>query len=453
MITSLFIAILLLAANAFFVAAEFALVKLKSFRLDALADEGGKSAKLTVQIHGNLEPYLAACQLGITMASLGLGWVGEPTVAAILEPLLHPLGLSDAAVQTIAFLSGFIIFSSLHIVVGEQVPKTFAIRRPEAVALWIAYPLRAFFLLIYPLNWLLNAASSAILRLFKVEEASHSEILSGEEIQGLIEESEKHGNIESQRAAMLSNLFEFDTRMVEEIMVPRAKVSHIDLQSPWETQLEILNRIEHSRFPVIDGGDQNLVGVILAKDLYRQALLGGGGLKEGTLRELVRNTLVVPETQMIGVLFETMQTSRQHLAVVIDEYGGFSGIATMEDLLEEIVGEIADELDQTSDYTLLTEKGDDWECDGWTQLSDIERTLQIEFDDNIVANTLSGLFMFVLDRIPDEKDSIEEQGYQFTVKSMDGHRVNMASIVKINPVEKDSEDEADGSELPSGEEK
>lgn len=175
-----------------------------------LAEAGNKSAQLTRRIHKDLEPYLAACQLGITMASLGLGWVGEPTVAMILEPLLLPLGLPEQAVHSIAFLSGFIIFSSLHIVIGEQVPKTFAIRKPEPVSLLIAYPLRAFYLMIFPLNWLLNAASGAILRLFGVADASHGEILSGEEIQGLIEESEKHGNIETEKATMLNNLFQFN---------------------------------------------------------------------------------------------------------------------------------------------------------------------------------------------------------------------------------------------------
>ncbi|MGK0190172.1 MAG: CBS domain containing-hemolysin-like protein [Verrucomicrobiales bacterium] len=427
MFVNLTIAILLLVANGFFVAAEFALVKLKSFRIDALAESGNGTAKLTQSIHRNLEPYLAACQLGITMASLGLGWVGEPTVAALLEPLLHPLGLSEKLVHTIAFLTGFIVFSSLHIVVGEQVPKTFAIRKPELVAMWIAYPLRAFYLLIFPLNWVLNAASSAILRMFGVAEASHAEVLSGEEIQGLIETSEQYGNIESDKATMLNNMFEFDSRTVEEIMVPRGNTAYIDLQDPWEQQFETLSKIEHSRFPVVDGGDQYLTGIILAKDLYRRTLSGDHDLKD-KLRELIRDPLVVPESQTIGVLFEVMRTARQHMAVVIDEYGSFAGVVTMEDLLEEIVGEIADELDQTSDEAILTKRGGTWEASGWTQLGDIERTLQIQFEEDVDANTLSGLLMFRLTRIPETGDSIVEQGFQFTVKSMDGRRVNLVTI-------------------------
>ncbi|MEO8669250.1 MAG: CNNM domain-containing protein, partial [Bauldia sp.] len=192
---SLLLAVFLLAANAFYVAAEFALVKSRGFRINALAEEGRFGAALTQHMLRNVEAYLACCQLGITMASLGLGWVGEPTVAGILEPLLEPLGMPPSAVQLTAFLVGFLVFSSLHIVVGEQVPKTLAIREPEPVSLWIAYPLQVSFIVFYPLNWLLNAASRSILRLLGVREGSHQEILTDDEIEGLVEVSAEHGKM------------------------------------------------------------------------------------------------------------------------------------------------------------------------------------------------------------------------------------------------------------------
>ncbi|MDE0837795.1 MAG: hemolysin family protein [Kiritimatiellae bacterium] len=446
MLGSIFLILFLLAANAFFVAAEFALVKLKGFRIDALADEGSKAARLTQRIHKKLESYLAACQLGITMASLALGWVGEPTVAALLQPLLHALNLSEAVIHTVAFLTGFIIFSSLHIVVGEQVPKTFAIRKPEPVALWVAYPLHWFYYAVLPLNWLLNASSGAILRLFGVEEAPHHEVLSDEEIKGLIETSEEHGSLASTKATMLQNLFEFDTRTVEEIMVPRGKVSAIDLQDAPEKQDEMLRRIEHSRFPVTDGGDQHLVGVLLIKDLYHLALNGETNWQP-RLRELVRDPMVVPETQRIGELFERMRTGRQHMAIVIDEYGAFAGVVTMEDMLEEIVGDIADEMDQ--EPTELVEKDGYWETDGWTQLSDLERALDIEFPDELDANTLSGLFMYRLGRVPAEGDVVEEQGYRFTIKSMDDMRVDLARIEKLEEPGSKTTDTQTDSDTPA----
>ncbi len=240
--------VLLLVANAFFVAAEFALVKARGFRIESLASEGSAAARLTVRMQNDLDAYLAACQLGITMASLGLGWVGEPAVAALLEPLFHSLGMPEAMLHTSAFIVGFLIFSSLHIVIGEQVPKTFAIRRPEPVALWVAYPLRFSYLAVWPLNWLLNRASRGILRLFGVEEAGHGEVLSGDELQGLVATSKVHGEI-------------------------------------WHDKAE---------------------------------------------------------------LFELMRVKRAQMALIIDEYGELAGAITLEDLLEEIVGEIHDETDESS---------------------------------------------------------------------------------------------------------
>jgi len=211
---SLIAVIFLLATNGFFVAAEFALVKARSFRIDAMAEQGNASAIMTRKIQHNLEAYLAACQLGITMASLGLGWVGEPAVAALLEPVLHSFGMSEQMIHSVAFITGFLVFSSLHIVIGEQVPKTFAIRKPEPMSLLIAYPLHWAYLAVYPLNWLLNRASGWILKMFGVKEATHGDIYTGDEIRGLVEASRDHGEIEYGQAKMLHNLFEFDQRLV-----------------------------------------------------------------------------------------------------------------------------------------------------------------------------------------------------------------------------------------------
>jgi len=442
--STLIIIILLLAANAFFVAAEFALVKVKSYRIEAKARQGSRAARMTLRIHNKLEPYLAACQLGITMASLGLGWVGEPAVSALLEPILQTFNLSDQAIHTIAFLTGFIIFSSLHIVVGEQVPKTFAIRRPEPVSLWIAYPLHFVYVAIWPLNWLLNAASVGILRMFGVADASHHEILTDDEIKGLIVTSQEHGNIEDKKATMLQNLFEFDTRTVQEIMVPRGRVSAIDLQDPWEKQEAVLQNIQHSRFPVTDGGDQHLAGMLLVKDLYNLILSGETDIKS-QLKSLVREALTVPDSQTIGRLFERMRASHQHMAVVIDGYGSFAGIITMEDLLEEIVGDIQDELDKEHQQPLLSEKEGYFESDGWAQFADLERAFNILFPEEVKSQTLSGLFMYQLDRIPKVGDEIEESGYRFTVKSMSGQRVDK---VRIEQVHETKSEESKGDEAP-----
>src|SRR6266699_2351576 len=201
------LAICLLAANAFYVAAEFALVKSRGFRINAMAEEDRFGARLLQKMVANVEAYLACCQLGVTMASLGLGWVGEPTVSALLFPLLEPLGMPDRAIHVTAFLVGFIVFSSFHIVLGEQVPKTLAIRQPEPVALWIAYPLRVVYLVFFPLNWALNAASSGILRAIGVKERARTDILTDTELADLVEASAEHGEVEEQQAEFIHNVF------------------------------------------------------------------------------------------------------------------------------------------------------------------------------------------------------------------------------------------------------
>lgn len=428
--------VILLAINAFFVAAEFALVKAKSFRIDMLADRGDKSALLTQKIQNNLESYLAACQLGITMASLGLGWVGEPVVAALLEPVFRLIGLSEAMIHGLAFIIGFLIFSSLHIVVGEQVPKTFAIRKAEPVSMWTAYPLHVFYVMAYPLNWLLNKASGSILAWFNVEEATHADVLSDDEIRGIINTSEKHGDLHADKAVMLHNMFEFDTHSVQQIMISRNEADVIDLQQPWEVNLETIRRTQHSRFPVFDGNLDTPIGILLIKDLYNP-LLDQEALSDptSTIKEYLRDALLVPEKQPVIRLFESMRRSRSHMALVMDEYGGFSGVVTMEDILEEIVGEIADELDIDEPGAPARWKGDHWEADGLVSLTDLERIIDVDFPPNIDANTISGLFMDNLGRMPRSGDEIHVLNMRFLALSIENNRVGGVQIYPSSPVE------------------
>ena len=228
------VVILLLLANAFFVAAEFALVRVRRFRMENRAEQGSGAARLTLRMLDQLEAYLAACQLGITMASLGLGWVGEPAVAALLEPAFRALGLGDALLHTVAFLAGFLLFSSLHIVVGEQVPKTFAIRQAEPLAFAVAYPLQLFYLLSFPLNWLLNWASQAILSGFGVEQATHGEVLTSEELRDYIVSSRAHGGMRKQERDMLGGILDLAEVEVSEIMTHRKSMETIDADTPLE---------------------------------------------------------------------------------------------------------------------------------------------------------------------------------------------------------------------------
>ncbi len=424
------IIIFLLAANAFFVAAEFALVKARGFRIEALAAQGSGSARMTVRIQQNMEPYLAACQLGITMASLGLGWVGEPTVAALLHPLFEALAIPERTLHTVAFLVGFVVFSSLHIVVGEQVPKTLAIRKPEPVSLWVAYPLQFFYQLSYPLNWSLNAVTARILKMFNVAEAGHTEVFSGEELRGMIDVSRDHGELEHEKAAMLQNLFSFHHLTVREIMVPRKSADVIDAHAHAHDIAQLIQETRHSRYPVLDKQTEKLVGVVLTKDLHN-AILGGTENPLEQLPRFVRKPLVVPETQQIDRLFAAMRKRRAHMALVVDEYGTFAGIVTMEDLLEEIVGEIADELDDTQPQFRIEARGDHWEAHGLVPLVELARQLGYLATDAGDSNTLSGLFMHQLGRMPAVNDEIRDQGYRLRVLEIGDQRVEKVYIEQI----------------------
>jgi CBS domain containing-hemolysin-like protein len=424
--------VLLLAANGFYVAAEFALVKARGFRIEMLANEGSSAAKLAVRIQANLESYLAACQLGITMASLGLGWVGEPAVAAILEPLFTRLGLPDSMIHTTSFIIGFLLFSALHIVIGEQVPKTLAIRKAEPVSLWVAYPLHFSYLMAWPLTRLLSMATNAILALFKITEVSHVEVLSGEEIKGLVTTSHKHGEIHQSQATMLHNLFAFDQRHVGRIMIPVSSASVLDLSLSPKENLEVIRKTVHSRFPLIDSNNNDaLIGIVLAKDIHR-AVLDGEAEPWTNLEQYKRDAMVVPESQRIARLFDLMQIRRAHMACVVDEYGSFIGIITLEDLLEEIVGEIEDETDgEDSKPGITCIDETNWEVDGLVSLSDLERSTGLVVSAELDAYTVSGLFMRRLSRMAEAGDEILEDGYRLEVVNLTDRHVGLVRISRL----------------------
>jgi len=445
---SLVAVIVLLATNGFFVAAEFALVKARGFRIESMANEGRATAKLTLRIQHNLEAYLAACQLGITMASLGLGWVGEPAVAALLEPWFRDMGVPETILHTTAFIIGFLIFSSLHIVVGEQVPKTLAIRKAEPVALWVAYPLHITYVLVFPLNWLLNTSTRKILSLFKVAEATHADIFSNDELKGLVATSGEHGELAANKAEMLKNLFEFDQRLVGRVMIPRTALKLLDINNNADDNLAIIRDSRHSRFPLVDSeNNEKIMGIVLAKDLYA-ALLSDDKAPWGDLQRFCREPFIVPESQKVAHLFDVMRSKRAHMALVADEYGNLSGIVTLEDLLEEIVGEIEDETDAFTETYAITQIDErHWEADGLVSLTDAERSIGLVVPDGLDANTLSGLCMTALGEMPEAANEFTAYGFHFTIQSVENHRVGKVLIEKLNL----EDEEKSNTETPSTE--
>ena len=426
---SLVAVLILLAANAFFVAAEFALVKVRRFQLKQALADGRHAAALSIRMHRNLDAYLAACQLGITMASLGLGWVGEPAVAALLEPALSRFGVSEQSLHTISFLVGFLLFSSLHIVIGEQVPKTYAIRKAQPVTLFLAYPLLWFYWLVFPLNWLLDRANAGILKLIGVAEAPHHEIISEDEISSIVDDSEAHGEIEEQTAEIIRKAFRFDDQTVHEVMVPWTNVATLNLSAGPSATKTIILETQHSRFPVIDAvGD--VVGILATKDLIA-ALLGEEKDLWKSMESRVRPPLVVPKSLLISSLLERMRSTRTRLAIVIDEHGNYIGIVSLEDMLEEIVGEIEDEWDTEQAEAPIVETATGWNVSGRVQFLQIVSILEQDLAVEPGVTTLGGWVMARLGRLPKEGDQIQEAGHDFLVAKMNGRRVDIVSISRV----------------------
>ncbi len=426
---NILLAVFLLAANAFYVAAEFALVKSRGFRVKAMADNNRFGAHLLQRMMGDVEPYLACCQLGITMASLGLGWVGEPTVAALLKPLLDPLGMSESALHFTSFLTGFLVFSSLHIVIGEQVPKTLAIRQPEPVSQWIAYPLFASYVLFYPLNWLLNAASRGILRMIGVKEASPHEILTGVEIEGLVGQSAEHGGIESGEAEYLQNVFRFGELAVSDVMVHRTAMTMLNADLPSEELVREVLSTEYTRIPLWREKPENIVGVLHAKDLLRAIRAAEGDTSKIDVASIASPPWFVPEMRPLSDQLKAFRRRKTHFALVVDEYGEVEGMVTLEDILEEIVGDISDEHDDVVAGVRAQADGS-VVVDGSVPIRDLNRVMDWHLPDD-EAVTVAGLVIHEARSIPERGQSFTFYDFRFRVLRRERNRI---TALRIGPV-------------------
>jgi CBS domain containing-hemolysin-like protein len=429
---SLLLAVLLLAANGFFVAAEFALVKSRGYRIDALAAEGATGAHLSQRMLKDMEAYLACCQLGITMASLGLGWVGEPTVSALLTPLLAPIGMPQEALHVTAFLVGFLVFSSLHIVLGEQVPKTFAIRQPEPVALWIAYPLHASFLLFYPLNWALNKASRAVLRLFGVAEGQYQEVLTHAELEGLLDVSTEHGEVEESQAEYIHNLFRFGELDVSDIMVHRTVMHSVDADEPIGVIVDNILASPYTRVPLWEREPENIVGVVHVKDLLRAFKAAGGKIDAIDIRAVASKPWFVPDATSVTDQLNAFLKRKTHFALVVDEYGEVQGIVTLEDILEEIVGDIADEHDVAVEGVRPQPDGS-VNLDGSVPIRDLNRAMDWNLPDE-EATTIAGLVIHEARIIPEPGQAFTFHGFRFQVLRRSRNRLTALRITPLSRI-------------------
>jgi CBS domain containing-hemolysin-like protein len=414
MLTDIFITILLVFLNGFFVAAEFAIVKVRLSQIQVRISSNSM-ARVAESVVSHLDSYLAATQLGITLASLGLGWIGEPVVGAIIIKAMALMGMhpDPELAHSISLPIAFATITVLHIVFGELAPKSLAIRFPTSTTLWVAWPLKAFYLVFRPFIWMLNGLANFLLKIIGIQPVPHSEIHSEEELKMIITESAEGGAIQASERELIQNVFDFDERLVKQIYTPRTQIIGIEADTPLPEAVAFTLREGYSRYPVYEDSLDQIIGFVMAKDLLATVIANNGQ----TLRDLMRPVLYVHLNKKIVQLLRQFQKERRQIAVVTNEFGGTVGLVTMEDIVEELVGEIQDEHDQEIPAVVKTGERS-WRIRAHTNLERINESLPERFPLDDDYETLAGLLLKVFDGIPEEGTVIPVGGYEVKVMKM-----------------------------------
>ncbi len=431
-IVRLLFALFLVLLNGFFVAAEFSIVKVRYSQIQLKAAGGNGMAKQAEYIIKHLDAYLSATQLGITIASLALGFVGESALHHIIDKVLRytEIELREATIYTISLVSSFVLITIMHIVFGELIPKSIAIRKSEQTTMFIAYPLRWFTSIFKPFIWLMNSMSNGFLRLIKIPPANDSDIHSSEELQLLVKQSADSGEIEEENYEIIKNAFDFTDHSAKQIMVPRQNIDSVNIGDPIEEIIELIMDSGYSRFPVYVDSIDNVIGVLYSKEVIRQFIRSKGQLTHTDLKELMREPFFVVGSKKISDLLKVFQVKKQHLAIVIDEFGGTEGIITLEDILEELVGEIQDEEDE--EEKLVDKIADNTYWVKATQpLDEINESLpkELPLSEDGEYNTLAGFILFELEDIPEENQEFDLKGYHFKILKMNNKSVEMVELI------------------------
>ncbi|PFO82886.1 MULTISPECIES: hemolysin family protein [Bacillus cereus group] len=428
-ITKLIMVVILIALTGFFVAVEFAIIKVRSSRIDQLVGEQKKGALAAKKVISNLDEYLSACQLGITITALGLGWLGEPTIKHLLEPLFLKIKLSPTIASTVSFIIAFAVITFLHVVIGELAPKTFAIQKAEQVSLLLSRPLIYFYRIMYPFIWALNGSARLVTGLFGLHPASEHEVAhSEEELRLILSESYESGEINQAEFKYVNNIFEFDNRIAKEIMVPRTEIVGLYEDEPFETHIKVIGQEKYTRYPVFGEDKDEIIGMVNVKDLFIR-YMDGGRNEECSIVPYTRPVIEVLENIPIHDLLLQMQKRRIPLAILYDEYGGTAGIVTLEDILEEIVGEIRDEYDE-DEHPPVEHISETYKIlDGKVLISEVNDLfgLHLVADD---VDTIGGWIMMQTQTIM-EGDVIEKDGWVFKVVEKDMHQIKRVEIKKI----------------------
>ncbi len=429
MLSDLLLTIFLVLLNGFFVAAEFSIIKVRSSQVDLKEKQGHRFAGITKNIIDNLDKYLSATQLGITLASLALGWVGESVATNLILRLFEFLQYTPAfSVHAIATPLAFIMITIMHILFGELAPKYYAITNPLSTAMTVALPLRVFFIIFRPFIWFLNKASNILMRIIGINIKKVEDIHTEEELRMLLTESEEGGAIKPSEHELIQNVFEFDDRVIRQILIPRTKIAAIDIESTRDEMITKVIEEGYSRMPVYQDSLDNIVGLIYTKDLIK--VLYEKNFKG--VNEILRPAYFVPLSKRINDLLREFQTQHIQMAIVTNEFGGTAGIVTMEDIIEELVGEIQDEYD---DEKPQVEKKSETEyiVNAMATISDVNDHLPIELPESPNYDTVSGLVNYIYERIPAVNEKREFGGYEFMILKRFKHSVDVVKLTVVNP--------------------
>jgi len=419
----------LIALTGFFVAVEFAIVKVRRTKIDQLIIQKKRGALAAKEVTSHLDEYLSACQLGITVTALGLGWLGEPTMQTLLHPLFSKIGLNESITHILSFLAAFLSVTYLNVVIGELAPKTIAIQKAEAVTLLFAQPMIWFYRIMFPFIWLLNHSARMITSLFGLKPTGEHELAySEEELRTLLSESYQSGEINQNELRYVNNIFKFDERTAKEIMVPRNEMTVLSLDDSVKKVKQLIKETKHTRFPVMEEDKDHITGMINIKELLLAELAGGFSLETKPLKPYIHPVIHVIETIPVYQLFVKMQKEHTHMAILVDEYGGTSGLVTVEDIVEEIVGDIRDEFDTEEVSAVQKLEDDHYLLNGKVLVSDVNDLLGIHLSDEEI-DTIGG-WMLTQNIESKPGTTIESEGYRFKVKEMDGHRIVAVEVEK-----------------------
>ncbi|WP_026902746.1 hemolysin family protein [Pedobacter glucosidilyticus] len=422
----IFLTLFLVLLNGFFVAAEFAIVKVRGSQIEIKAKTGSRVAGIAKHMTSHLDGYLAATQLGITLASLGLGWVGEEVMSNIVLKTLgfFSLPISDAVATNLGHILAFLVITILHIVFGELAPKTLAIQRPVNTTMAIALPLQFFYLVFKPFIYVLNGFANVILRLLGINTANaHEAIHSSEELQYLLDQGKESGALDKAEHELIKNVFDFNERVVKNIMVPRTKISAIDITATPEEVLNIIISEGYSRVPVYDDTIDKIIGIVHAKDILSLVVR-----KESfNLQDILRKPLFVPESKKINDLMAELKLKRIQIAIVLDEFGGTAGMVTLEDIVEELVGEIQDEYDEEKP---IVEKVSETEfiVTASATVYDVNEFLPHDLPEDEDYDTIVGLVSEIFEKIPEVGETKEFNGYNFTILKKIGQNIEAVKL-------------------------